>query len=87
VRLRVISWIESLSTAGDPLNHTKNHEKQNRFLSLTELATLLACCTVIFETLHQKLLDLLKMRSDISHCRYRLHAINLPTDAKAILCG
>ncbi len=28
VRLRVISWIESLPTADDPLNHTKNHENQ-----------------------------------------------------------
>jgi len=27
VRLRVISWIESLLTATDPLNHTKGHEK------------------------------------------------------------
>jgi hypothetical protein len=35
--------------SGDP---HENREKQNRFLSLTELATLLACGTVIFETLH-----------------------------------
>src|SRR6266480_5557379 len=30
VGLRVISWIEFLLTACDPLNHTKDHEKQNR---------------------------------------------------------
>ena len=52
MRLRVISWIESLPTAGDPLNHTKNHEKQNRFLSFMEQANMLAGCTVILETLH-----------------------------------
>jgi len=32
----VISLIESLPTAGDPLNQTKNHEKQNWFLSFKE---------------------------------------------------
>jgi len=37
------SWIEPLPTAIHPLNHTKNHEKQDRFLSFTELASLLAC--------------------------------------------
>jgi hypothetical protein len=31
VGLRVISWIEFLHAAGDPLNHTKNHELQKLF--------------------------------------------------------
>jgi hypothetical protein len=53
VRLRVISWIESFPTAGDPLNHTKNHEKENGFLSFHKLSTWLASGTVIFETLSQ----------------------------------
>src|SRR5882672_7547334 len=34
VRLGVISWIEFLSTADDPLNHTKNHEAPNCLASL-----------------------------------------------------
>jgi hypothetical protein len=54
MRLLVISFIESLPTAGDP--HTKNHDQQNHFLSFIELANLLACCTVIFGTLHQQTL-------------------------------
>ena len=46
--LRVISWIESLHTAGDALNHTKNHEKQN-CLSYIELANIPANCRVILK--------------------------------------
>lgn len=52
VRLRVISWIESLPTAGDPLNHTKDHQQQNLF-SFMKLTSLLAGSTVIVETLNQ----------------------------------
>ena len=33
MRLWVISWIESLRTAGDPLNHTNKHEKQTALFS------------------------------------------------------
>jgi hypothetical protein len=36
VRLRVISWIESLPTASYPLSHTKTHEKQISFIDRTE---------------------------------------------------
>jgi len=36
-QLRVISWIESFSTASDPLNHTKKTSKnQTGFLILSE---------------------------------------------------
>ena len=34
VRLRVISWIESLPTAGDRLNHTKHHEMTKFFVAI-----------------------------------------------------
>jgi len=40
VRLRVISWIESLLTSGDPLIHTKNHKKRNFVSFTTDLRTL-----------------------------------------------
>ena len=32
LRLRVISWIESLPKADDPRSHTNPHEIENRFL-------------------------------------------------------
>ena len=36
VQLRVISWIESLPTEGDPRNYTKNHETLVAFQSFIE---------------------------------------------------
>jgi len=46
VRLRVISWIESLLTSGDPLNHTKNHEKHGKLFSFLHRLGTLLCFSV-----------------------------------------
>src|SRR6266498_2647720 len=53
VLLSGISWIESLVTAGDPRNPSKNHETQSAFLSLMNPANMPDCCTVILETLQE----------------------------------
>src|ERR1700731_4595604 len=36
IRLRGISWSESLPTTRDPLNHTKNHEKEGPTKSISQ---------------------------------------------------
>jgi hypothetical protein len=41
-----------LLTAGDPPNHTKNHEKQDCSLSLVEQADMLVRCAGSLEALH-----------------------------------
>jgi hypothetical protein len=38
VQLRVISWIDSLSTAGDPINHTNNTKNKSVSFDFMKLA-------------------------------------------------